>query len=301
MEVDARVEAWAWLQLVPALTTDVLVTLLKALGGPIEVRSAAPAVVSRCVSAEVAAAVRRGPDRAQLETTLTWLAAAGHALIAWDDTDYPAPLLALAAPPPAFYCVGRRELLNRPALAIVGSRNATAEGIGHAQAFAAALSAAGLTVASGLEVGIAAAALRGGLAAAGSSLAVLASGLDRIEPPSIRPLAKRVARAGCLISEFPLGAAAQAAHFPLRNRLLSGLTRGVLVVEATLSSGALGMARLAAEQGREVFAIPGSIHSPFSKGAHRLIKDGAKLVETARDVLDELQLPSAAPGLMRPS
>jgi len=295
MHVDARVEAWAWLQLVPGLNTDALVTLLKALGGPGAVRGASLATLSRCVSGSIAAALRKGPEPLQLERTLTWLAVAGHALVAWDDADYPAPLLALADPPPAFYYVGRRELLLRPAIAIVGSRDATAQGIDHAEAFAAALSAAGLTIVSGLSDGIDAAAHRGGLTAAGSSVAVMGTGLDRIYPPGNRPLAERLARDGGLLSEFALGTAPLAANFPRRNRLISGLCRGVLVVEATLTSGAVGTARLAASQGREVFAIPGSIHSPFSKGSHRLIKDGAKLVETVDDVLNELRLgPSAA-------
>jgi DNA processing protein len=290
MHVDAHVEAWASLQLVPGLHADGLFRLLKALGSPVAVRNASQATLSRCVPAEVAAAIRRGPDPGQLERTLAWLAAAGHSLIAWDDPDYPATLLAITDPPPALYHVGRRDLLNRPALAIVGSRHATPEGVGHAEAFATALSAAGWTIVSGLAAGIDAAAHRGGLAAAGSSLAVAGTGLDRVYPPTNLGLAERLAAAGCLISEFPLGTAPLPANFRRRHRLISGLCRGVLVVEATLGSGALSTARLATEQGREVFAIPGSIHSPFSKGSHRLIKEGAKLVETASDVLDELQL-----------
>ena len=290
MDVDARVEAWAWLQLVPGLSTDALVTLLKAMGGPVAVRGASRSSLSRRVPSHVAAALRSGPEPGQLDRTLTWLAAAGHALVAWDDADYPATLLALADPPPAFYYIGRRELLLRPAIAIVGSRNATPEGVGLAEAFATALSAAGLTIVSGLSGGIDAAAHRGGLAAAGSSVAVLGTGLDRIYPAGNRPLAERLASEGGLLSEFALGTAPLAANFPRRNRLISGLCRGVLVVEATLTSGAVGTARLAAAQGREVFAIPGSIHSPFSKGSHRLIKDGAKLVETVDEVLDELRL-----------
>jgi DNA processing protein len=284
MDVDARVEAWAWLQLVPGLATDGLVRLLKGFGGPVEVRNASQASLARCVTPTVAAAIRRGPEPGHHERTLRWLAMAGHSLVAWDDADYPAALLAIVDPPPAFYHVGRRELLHRPALAIVGSRDATAEGLGLAEAFAAALSAAGWTIVSGLAAGIDAAAHRGGLAGAGSSLAVVGTGLDRVYPPANRALGKRLAQAGCVVSECPL-----AANFLRRNRLISGLSRGVLVVQATLTSGALGVARLAAEQGREVFAIPGSIHSPFSKGSHRLIKDGAKLVETAEDVLEELR------------
>jgi DNA processing protein len=296
MDIDARVEAWASLQLVPGLSTSALVALLKALGGPAEVRGASRATLSRCVPSEVAAAIRQGPDPGQLERTLAWLAVSGHSLVAWDDADFPAALLAIADPPPAFYHVGSRELLNRPALAIVGSRNATPQGIGHAEAFAEALSGAGLTIVSGLAVGIDAAAHRGGLGGAGSSIAVVGTGLDRIYPSANRDLAERLSQAGALISEFPLGTPPLRANFPRRNRLISGLSRGVLIVEATLNSGSLITARLAAEQGREVFAIPGSIHSPFSKGSHRLIKDGAKLVETAQDVLDELGLQATAPA-----
>ncbi len=293
MDIDARVEAWASLQLVPGLTARALFELLKSLGGPAEVRAASLASLSRCVTADVAAAIRRGPDPGELERTLAWLALPGHSLFAWGDADYPAPLLATADPPPAFCYVGRRDLLNRPALAIVGSRNATPQGIENAEAFAAALSAAGLTIVSGLAIGIDAAAHRGGLAGAGSSVAVLGTGLDRVYPAANRDLARQLSEAGGLLSEFPLGTPPLPANFPRRNRLISGLSRGVLVVEATLNSGSLITARLAAEQGRDVFAIPGSIHSPFSKGSHRLIKDGAKLVETAQDVLDELRL--AAP------
>ena len=297
MDVDARVEAWASLQLVPGLDASGLFRLLKALGGPVEVRSASQATLSRCVSGEVAAAIRRGPDPGRFDRTLAWLAAPGHSLVAWDDADYPAALLANADPPPVFYHVGRLDLLNRQALAIVGSRNATPEGVGQAEAFATALSAAGWAIVSGLAAGIDAAAHRGGLAAVGSSLAVVATGLDRVYPSANRALAERLATAGCLISEFPLGTAPLPANFLRRNRVISGLCHGVLVVQATLNSGSLSLARLAAEQGREVFAIPGSINSPFSKGSHRLIKEGAKLVETATDVLEELPMrpPAVAP------
>jgi DNA processing protein len=297
MDVDARVEAWAALQLVPGLTTRALVALLKAFGGPVEVRAASRASLTRFVPGELADAIRGGPDAALLERTLIWLAAPGHWLVAWDDADYPAMLLALADPPPGFCYVGRRELLNRPALAIVGSRNATAQGTAHAEAFASALSAAGLTIISGLALGIDAAAHRGGLSGAASSIAVVGTGLDRVYPPANRDLAQRLAEHGGLLSEFELGTPPLPGNFPRRNRIISGLSRGVLVVEATLNSGSLITARLAGEQGREVFAIPGSIDSPFSKGSHRLIRDGAKLVETAADVLEELGLTiQAAPN-----
>ena len=301
MDVDARVEAWAALQLVPGLTTRALVALLKAFGGPVEVRAASRASLTRFVPGELAKTIRAGPDAALLERTLTWLAAPGHWLVAWGDADYPATLLALADSPPGFCYAGRRELLNRPALAIVGSRNATAQGAAHAEAFAAALSAAGLTIISGLALGIDAAAHRGGLSSTASSIAVVGTGLDRVYPPANRDLAQRLAEQGGLLSEFALGTPPLPGNFPRRNRIISGLSRGVLVVEATLNSGSLITARLAAEQGREVFAIPGSIDSPFSKGSHRLIRDGAKLVETAADVLEELGLGlSAAPNTTAP-
>lgn len=290
MDVDARVEAWASLQLVPGLGTHALVALLKALGDPMQVRRASRETLSRYVPGEIATAIRRGPEAAQLERALTWLARPGHSLVAWDDADYPVALLSIADPPPAFYHVGRRDLLNRPALAVVGSRNATGQGSSDAEAFAAALSVAGLTIVSGLGAGIDTAAHRGGLRGAGSSLAVLGTGLYRDYPPAARRLAELLSASGALTSEFAPGTLPRPEHFLQRSRLISGLCRGVLVVEATSRCGSLGIARLAAEQGREVFAIPGSIHSPFSKGGHRLIREGAKLVETASDVLEELRL-----------
>jgi DNA processing protein len=288
MEIDARVEAWASLQLLPGVSARMLAGLLKALGGPEEVRGASRANLAKLVPAELATAIERGPEPALFERTLSWIAEPGHALVAWDDVDYPRALLTISDPPPAFYYSGRHELLNRPSIAIVGSRNATPQGVDNAESFAAALSGAGFTIVSGLALGIDAAAHRGGLSATGRSIAVIGTGPDRIYPAANRDLGHRLAAEGGLLSEFPVGTAPLPANFPRRNRLLSGLSRGVLVVEATLASGSLITARFAAEQGREVFAIPGSIHSPFSKGSHRLIKEGAKLVETANDVLEEL-------------
>src|SRR5215470_1571196 len=288
MEVDARVEAWASLQLLHDLPSRTLVGLLKHFGGPVELRAASRQSLAKLVSTEAASAIERGPDPKKLETALTWLREPGHALVAWGDADYSGPLLSIADPPPVFYYVGRRELLNHAAVAIVGSRNATPQGVEHAEAFGAALSAAGLTIVSGLASGIDAAAHRGGLSAVSSSIAVVGTGLDQVYPTSNSALAAQLERNGGLLSEFALGTPPVPENFPRRNRVISGLSRGVLVVEATLNSGSLITARLAAEQGREVFAIPGSIHSPFSKGAHRLIRDGAKLVETAQDVLEEL-------------
>jgi len=288
MDVDARVEAWASLQLIAGLGSRAFFDLLKAFGGPGEVLAASKRSLARLVPADTAEALRRGPDARLLDRTLKWLGRDGHWLIAWDDPAYPRTLLELPDPPPVFCYAGRRELLQGQSLAIVGSRNATPRGIEHAEAFARALSDAGFTIVSGLALGIDAGAHRGGLAGAASSLAVLGTGLDRIYPPANKDLALRVAASGGVFSEFPLGTAPLKQNFPRRNRIISGLSRGVLVVEATLDSGSLITARLAGEQGREVFAIPGSIDSPFSKGSHRLIREGAKLVETAGDVLEEL-------------
>jgi DNA processing protein len=287
MDIDARVEAWASLQLLPRVPARALVTLLKALGGPGQVLAASTASLSVHVAAHIAAEIARGPDPAALEHALLWLREDGNALIAWDDDDYPRALLTIADPPPVLFFRGQAALLNRPSLAIVGSRNATAPGRETAEDFASALSAAGLCIVSGLALGIDAAAHRGGLAEQGRSLAVVGTGIDRVYPAANRDLAQRLAEEGGVVSEFALGTPPLPGNFPRRNRLISGLTRGVLVVEATLASGSLITARFAAEQGRDVFAIPGSIHSPFSKGSHRLIKEGAKLVETAQDVLEE--------------
>lgn len=300
MEIDARVEAWASLQLTDGLGTRAVFDLLKAFGGADEVRAASRASLTRFVPAELADAIHRGPESATLDRTLNWVAANGHWLIAWDDPGYPRTLLSLPDPPPVFLYVGERALLNRPALAIVGSRNATPRGREHAEAFAAALSDAGLTIVSGLALGIDASAHRGGLAGAGRSVAVIGTGPDRVYPAANKALAQELARSGGLLSEFTLGTPPLQGNFPRRNRILSGLSRGVLVVEAALDSGSLITARLAAEQGREVFAIPGSIDSPFSKGCHRLIRDGAKLVETASDVLEELDLAADAATQISP-
>jgi DNA processing protein len=291
MNVDARVEAWASLQLLPGVSPRTLVSLLKSFGGPAEILAASHASLLRVVPAEIAVAIERGPESSMRERTLTWLADDGHFIVAWDDPDYPKSLLSIADPPPALYYIGDRSLLNRRAIAVVGSRNATPQGTDNAAAFAAALSMAGLTIISGLALGIDAAAHRGGLAGPGSSIAVVGTGLDRVYPARNRELARKLAESGGLMSEFPLGTPPVPGNFPRRNRVISGLSLGVLVVEATLASGSLITARFAVEQGRDVFAIPGSIHSPFSKGSHRLIKEGAKLVESAADVLDELGIP----------
>jgi len=292
MLVDARAHSWAVLAL-SGIGPRPLVELLRAFGGPEAVLAATPAQRRATVAATAAAALESGPDPDRLAATLAWLGEDGHGFLAWDDADYPPSLLEIGDPPPLLFCLGRRELLGRPALAIVGSRNATPQGCEDAEAFAFALSSAGLAIVSGLASGIDAAAHRGGLAGVAKSIAVVGTGPDRVYPASNRALAHALASDGLILSEFAPGTPARQHHFPRRNRLISGLARGVLVVEAALGSGSLITARLAAEQGREVFAIPGSIHSPFAKGCHKLIRDGAKLVETAQDVLEELKLAPA--------
>lgn len=228
------------------------------------------------------------PDTQRLDEDLQWLSEGRRGLLVWTDPRYPKALREIAQPPPALFWRGDIEVLEIPQLAIVGSRNATPQGLENAQAFAAELARRGLCIASGLALGIDGAAHRGALQAGGSTLAVCATGLDRIYPARHKELAAQIEARGLLISEFLPGTPPRAEHFPRRNRLISGLSLGVLVVEAARESGSLITAHLANEQGREVFAIPGSIHNVLSRGCHQLIRQGAKLVETADDVLEEI-------------
>jgi DNA processing protein len=233
------------------------------------------------------------PEEGVVDHALKWIAQPNHHFVVRGSPAYPERLAEIPDPPVALYVQGRFELLSAPSLAIVGSRNATTQGLRDAEAFAEAVSNAGLAIVSGLALGIDAAAHRGGLRGRGSSVAVMGTGADRIYPARNRELAHQLASSGALVSEFPLGTSPRPGNFPSRNRLISGLARGVLVVEAAMESGSLITARRAVQQGRDVFAIPGSIHTALSKGCHRLIKDGAKLVECAEDILDELRIPHA--------
>ena len=217
-----------------------------------------------------------------------WLQHEDHHLIRFGDDAYPALLAGIAGPPAQIYINGDPEVLHLPALAIVGSRNPTAGGAQNAFEFARHLGKTGFCIVSGLAQGIDAAAHRGALAAGAPTVAFLGHGIDRVYPAANRELAREIAAGGALVSEFPLGTAPGRALFPQRNRLISGLSLGTLVVEAARRSGSLITARLAAEQGREVFAIPGSIHNPLSRGCHQLIRQGAKLVEAADDIVSEL-------------
>ena len=223
-----------------------------------------------------------------IDQTLHWLKDSRHHFLTLADPRYPQALLDIPDPPIVLYAKGRLALMHAPAIAIVGSRNATAQGLLNAEQFAASLSQAGFVVVSGLAMGIDAAAHAGALRGAGSTVAVIGTGIDIIYPARHRALATQIVDAGCVVSEYALGTGALAANFPRRNRLISGLSRAVLVIEAAARSGSLITARVAVEQGRDVFAIPGSIHAPLSKGCHWLIKQGAKLVESAQDVLEEI-------------
>ena len=288
MPLDPELASWVALSQVPGLGGEGLRLLLQAFGSPEAIFSASAASLKQYVKPAVAEHITTGIDEAALATLADWLDQPNNDIVTLADSDYPKLLLNISAPPPLLYLKGRRSLLNVSALAIVGSRNATAQGIDNAEAFAQSLGNAGLCIVSGMAHGVDAAAHRGGLHTQAGSIAVVGTGLDKVYPAANRELAHMLAAQGLLVSEFPLGTPPLAANFPRRNRIISGLSLGCLVVEASLQSGSLITARLALEQGREVFAIPGSIHSPQTKGCHYLIKQGAKLVERAQDILDEL-------------
>lgn len=288
MSRDPELAAWLTLCLTPGLGTGKIRRLLQELGLPEKILGADRLSLSGVCGAEAAAALTSGAADTAVERALAWAQRPGCHIITLADALYPRLLLEIPDPPPLLYLRGNKDLLGRPALAVVGSRNATAQGLRNAEAFAKAFSQSGLTIVSGLALGIDAAAHRGGLAGEGSTIAVLGTGIDVIYPHSNGPLFGEIAEKGLLLSEYPVGTPSIGHNFPRRNRLISGLARGCVVVEAALGSGSLITARLATEQGRDVFAIPGSIHSPLSKGCHSLIKQGAKLVDAADDVLAEL-------------
>jgi len=286
---------WLRLSLVPGLTSAGWRRLLDAFGSPVEVVEQSVDVLMGCVEREVARAIAHGADDPRLQAALAFARVENHFILTPDDPRYPALLLETAGAPPVLYAKGRLDLLQQPTVAIVGSRNASMQGMRNATAFARELSTAGICVVSGLALGIDAAAHEAAIDGSGSTVAVLGAGIDVVYPRRNAKLFDLVASRGLILSEFPLGTPPVASNFPRRNRIISGLARGCLVVEAAMASGSLITARLAADMGRDVFAIPGSIHSPLSRGCHHLIKQGAKLVETASDILEELGLQVAAP------
>lgn len=307
--VNTPQELGAWLRLVltPGVGPESARRLLAAFGEPQAIFGQSETALCQVLSRPQAQALRAmPPDCAALtQNTLDWLQAdrASRCVLTLGDADYPAALLDIPDPPLMLYALGQTAQLAtlqaQPALAVVGSRNPTPQGADNARAFARSLAASGLVIVSGLALGVDGAAHEGALEGAGppgaagrlATLAVVGTGLDRVYPRQHHALAQRIAQQGLLLSEYPLGTPPLAAHFPRRNRLIAGLSQATLVVEAALQSGSLITAQQALEQGRDVMAIPGSIHAPQSKGCHALIKQGAKLVESAQDVLEELRLP----------
>ena len=294
----SRDELAAWLRLVttPGLGRATARRLLKAFGSAEHVLAAEESALGTLIGAPVAQSLKAGDpqDGHRLEATQRWLDSSTeltpHDIIVLGDPRYPATLLATADPPLLLFTRGRAELLCAQGIAMVGSRRATPQGVDNARMFARFLSERGLTIVSGLALGIDGAAHHGGLDGSGSTVAFVGTGLDRVYPTAHAALMRRIAEQGLIASEYPLGTEPLPHNFPRRNRLIAGITHGTLVVEAALESGSLITARMALECGREVFAIPGSIHSPQSRGCHRLIQEGAKLVETGDDVLNELRI-----------
>jgi len=285
----SELEAALRLAFTPGLGPVRLRELREIFGSSTGTLTATTSLLSRAVGPELGEIIRGGGNVEAAKAALRWHDGVNQHLLVPEDPAYPPLLAEIADPPPVLFVKGRVSLIQGPAVAVVGSRNATVQGCNDAEAFARALADAGLTIVSGLALGVDAAAHRGGLAGAGRSIAVIGTGIDVVYPARNRELAHRLAEEGALVSEFALGTRALAGNFPRRNRLLAGLSLGCLVIEAAVHSGSLITARLAAEQGRDVFALPGSIHSPLAKGCHLLIKQGAKLVDSAQDVLEELR------------
>jgi len=296
---------WLRLTLTPGIGNETARRLLAALGPPENLWNQALADLHQLVSRAQSQALQREPDgwASLLDTTWQWLQEkpSDRAIVTLGDSDYPAALLDTADPPLLLYAMGQtahlRQLQAHHAIAMVGSRNPTPQGSLNAHEFARSMATCGLTVVSGMALGIDGAAHEGALQGAApgqlATIAVVGTGLDRVYPKQHLALAHEIAAHGLILSEYPLGTPPLNANFPKRNRLISGLSQATLVVEAALKSGSLITAKQALEQGRDVFAIPGSIHSPQSRGCHALIKQGAKLVESAQDVLEELRWPDA--------
>jgi len=287
--------AWLRLLLTPGVGNDTARKLLTAFGLPALVWTQSPSVLKAVTSPRIAEALQSPPEglEAAVDQVEAWLAEGDNRhVLTLGDPRYPVELLQMADPPLLLYVMGDIQALRHPQrLAIVGSRNPTPQGEANARQFARALGEAGVCVVSGLALGVDGAAHEGALDAHAPTIAVVGTGLDRVYPKRHLSLAHRIAVQGALVSEYPLGTPPLAPNFPRRNRIIAGLSQGTLVVEAAVASGSLITARLAAEQGREVFAIPGSIHAPQSRGCHALIRQGAKLVESARDILEDLRVP----------
>lgn len=295
---DDSLSAWLRLMQTSGVGDITARKLLMAFGLPEQIFAVSYSALLKVVPENIARSLTTDLTAEQaryIDEAIMWHHTPGNQIVTLGDASYPPRLLEIADPPCLLYVKGRIELLQQPAIAIVGSRQATSEGIQNATQFATTLSQSGLTIVSGLALGIDGAAHQGALHGVGSTIAVVGTGANLVYPAAHHALAHQIAEQGCIVTEYPLGTSAQAGNFPRRNRLISGLSQGVLVVEASVASGTLITARMAVEQGRDVFAIPGSIHSPLSKGCHRLIKQGAKLVESAQDIVEELRIPVATP------
>ena len=286
---EALLEKSLWISLnnIHGIGSQTFCLLLKTFGNPSNIYAASFKQLKEVVSENIATEIIKGVDEDILKEPLHWLSLTNNHLVTLADQHYPKALLEISDPPPLIYAKGNLAILNQPSIAIVGSRNASVQGEKNAEAFAEGLSNHGLCIVSGLALGIDGAAHRGALKANGATIAVVGTGLDIVYPAQHRDLAHQIAEHGLIISEFPLGTSSKPQNFPRRNRIISGLSLGCLVVEANLQSGSQ-----IAEQGREVFAIPGSIHSPMSKGCHQLIKQGAKLVDSLQDIVEEFHLNS---------
>jgi len=298
--------AWLRLSLTHGVGNETMRRLMAAFGLPEAVFTQSSSTLRQVVSAAQALALQQEPEAWQtlLDDTWEWLQTPAdpkvqRAIVTLGDKDYPSALLEMPDPPMMLYALGQTDWLAKleatSCIAVVGSRNPTPQGEQNAKAFAQALSSAGLTVVSGMALGVDGAAHQGALAGAApealATIAVVGTGLDRVYPKLHLQLAHQIAQRGLILSEYPLGTPPLNANFPKRNRIISGLSQATLVVEAALKSGSLITAKQSLEQGKEVLAIPGSIHSTQSKGCHALIKQGAKLVESAQDVLEELRVP----------
>lgn len=289
-----QLKQWLLLSFQPGLGAVRLNALVREFGSASAVLSASYQSLRMGLPEKLAAQLSGNPETPDITERLNhcrlWLESSqAHHIITLQSPQYPAALKELSDPPPLLYVMGNLDLLNEPQVAIVGSRRPTPQARRLAQEMAMDLSRKGLVITSGMALGIDAAAHQGALGSYGSTIAVLGTGVDVVYPRSHGDLYQAIAMQGAIVSEFPLGTTPKPGHFPRRNRIISGLSVGVLVVEAALNSGSLISARLAAEQGREVFAVPGSVLNPLSRGCHKLIKEGAVLVESAEDILVELQ------------
>ncbi len=294
-----QLRAWLTLHHAPGIGAATFNKLLEHFASPAEVLALdATTMHAIGLRADTVRWLQSG-ERCGVERDLAWCqSAAEHHILTLADSTYPTQLRQISHPPPVLYVAGNPTTLNRAQLAIVGSRNPSSGGATNAKQFAAALARQGYVITSGLALGVDGAAHEGALAAGGETVAIMGTGLDQAYPARHRTLAARVREQGALVSEFAIGSGPRAEHFPRRNRIISGLSLGVLVVEAAPQSGSLITARTALEQGREVFAIPGSIHNPLARGCHLLIRQGAKLVESIDDILEEL--PPRQPSLVLP-